>query len=166
MKPWPSSTSRNAASSRGISGSYSARTSTRGIVCPRGHSSRRPSPVHPIRQPRDDACRDRKLHVAEVVLEVAVALTERVADADEGERPDGRAEESETEELREGHLEQPRRDGHERAEDRHQRPDQDSRPPPTPEPRVRPVQPIPRDAEPAAVALQQLAPSPASDQPA
>src|SRR3954467_14113525 len=161
-----SRTSRNAASSRGISGSYSARTSTRGIVCTRGHSSRRPSPVHPIRQPRDDACRDRKLHVAEVVLEVAVALTERVADAEEGERPDGRAEESKPQELRERHLEQPRRNRDERAEDGGHRPDQDTRPAPAPEPGVCPVQPIPRDAEPAAVALKQLAPSPAADQPA
>src|SRR3954471_9965025 len=164
MNPLPSSTSRNAASSLGISGSYSALTSTRGIVCTRGHFSHRDPPVHQIRQRGDNACHDRELDVAEGVLEVAVALAERVADADEGERPDGRAEESETEELREGHLEQPRRDGHERAEDRHQRPDQDSRPPPTPEPRVRPVQPIPRDPDPAPVRLPRSPPSPPPDQ--
>src|SRR5438874_4750925 len=161
-----SRTSRNAASSRGISGSYSARTSTRGIVCTRGHSSRRPSPVHQIRQPDDDACHDRVLDVAEVVLEVVVALAERVTDAHEGERPDGRAEESQAEELRERHLEQPRWNRYERAEDGRDRPDQHTGPAPAPEPRVRPVEPIRRDVEPAAVALEQLAATPAADQPA
>src|SRR3954451_25144303 len=166
MKPWPSRTSRNAASSRGISGSYSARTSTRGIVCTRGHSSRRSSPVHQIRQPGDDASHDRVFDVAEVVLEVVVALAERVAGADEGERQDGRADESQAEELPERHLEQPRRNRYERAEDRRDRPDQHTGPAPAPEPCVPLREPIRRDVEPAAVALEQLAASPASDQPA
>src|SRR6266702_3664675 len=105
MKRCPSSTSRKAASSRGISGSYSARTSTRGIVCTRGHSSRSPPPVHQIRQCENDACRDRVLDVAEVVLEALVARAEGVADADEGERPQGGPDESEKQERRRRHLE-------------------------------------------------------------
>src|SRR5581483_7239656 len=98
MRPLPSSTSRNAASSRGISGSYSARTSTSGIVCTRGHSSHSPSPVHEIRHRGDDACGDCVLDVAEVVLEALVARAERIADADEGERPEPGAHEGEAEE--------------------------------------------------------------------
>src|SRR3954453_6753178 len=109
MKPFPSSTSRNATSSRGISGSYSARTSTRGIVCTRGHSSQSPPPVHQIRQPGDDACRDRVLDVTEAVLEALVDRAEGVADADKGERPESRADERECHERRKRHLEDPRR---------------------------------------------------------
>src|SRR5206468_8112897 len=101
MKPLPSRTSWNAASSRGISGSYSARTSTRGIVCTRGNSSRSHPSIHQIRQPADDAYRDRVLRVAKVVLEALVARTEAVADADERERPHRRAHESQAEELHE-----------------------------------------------------------------
>src|SRR5207248_8703574 len=115
MKRSLSSTSRKAASSRGISGSYSARTSTRGIVCTRDHSSRSPPPVHQIRQCENDACRDRVLDVAEVVLEALVARAEGVADADEGERPQSRADERQAQEERERHLEDPRRDRDERA---------------------------------------------------
>src|ERR1700757_3067408 len=96
-----SSTSRNAASSRGISGSYSARTSTRGIVCTRGHFSHSDPTVDQIRQRDDDAQGDCVLDVAEVVLEAVVARAEAVADADEGERPDRRPDQSQAEELRE-----------------------------------------------------------------
>src|SRR3954454_13904986 len=95
-----SRTSRNAASSRGISGSYSARTSTRGIVCTRGHSSQSPPPIHQIRQAGDDACRARVPDVSEAVLEALVARAEAIADADEGERPESRADERECHERR------------------------------------------------------------------
>src|SRR5215467_4952026 len=114
MKPLPSRTSRNAASSRGISGSYSARTSTRGIVCTRGNSSRSPPPVDEIRQREHDACCDRELDVAEVVLEALVARAEGIADADERERPHGGADERQAEELQERHLEDPGRNRDER----------------------------------------------------
>src|SRR6476660_1411743 len=102
-----SSTSRNAASSRGISGSYSARTSTSGIVCTLGHSSGGHPPVDQIRRAEHDACHDRVFDVTEVVLEVPVARAEGVADADKGERPERRADEREAEERRERHLEDP-----------------------------------------------------------
>src|SRR5215469_68229 len=166
MKPLPSRTSRNAASSRGISGSYSARTSTRGIVCTRGHFSHSDPTVDPIRDAYKDHEHDRVLDVTEVVLEALVARAEAVADADEGERPDRRPDERQAEEQRERHLEQPGRDRDERADDGQERPDQDTRLAPTPEPRVGPVEPFRRDVEPTAVALEQLAAAPASDQPA
>src|SRR5207302_11077501 len=104
MKRSLSSTSRNAASSRGISGSYSARTSTRGIACTRGHSSRSPPPVHQIRQRENDACRDRVLDVAEAVVEAAIARAEAVAGTGEGERPYRRAHERQQCVRRERHL--------------------------------------------------------------
>src|SRR6185437_240727 len=104
MKPLPSSTSRNAASSRGISGSYSARTSTSGIVCTRDNSSHSPFPVDQIRQRHDDAYPDRVLDVAEVVLEALVARAEGIADADEGERPERGADECQAQERSQGHL--------------------------------------------------------------
>ena len=107
-----------------------------------------------------------ELDVAEVVLEVAVARTEAVADAHEGERPDGGADERQAEEQREWHLEQPRRNGDEGADDGCHRPEQDSRPAPAPEPDIGPVEPLSRHVEPAAVTLEKLATSPASDQPA
>src|SRR5215470_3433838 len=106
MKSLPSSTSRKAASSRGISGSYSARTLTRGIVCTRRHFSRSHPPVDQIRQPGDYGQDDRVLDVAEVVLETLVARAEAVADADEGERPQSRTHQCQAEELQERHLEQ------------------------------------------------------------
>src|SRR5579862_6216802 len=166
MKRSLSRTSRNAASSRGISGSYSARTSTRGIVCTRGNFSRSYPPVDQIRHHSQDAYRNQVLDVAEVVLEVLVARAERIADADEGERPDGRAEQCQAEELHERHLEQAGRDRDERADDRRERSDQNAGPAPAPKPRVGAVEALRRDVEPAAVMLEQLAPSPASDQPA
>src|SRR5215813_4903075 len=134
MKPLPSRTSWNAASSRGISGSYSARTSTRGIVCTRRHSSRSPSPIDQIRQHHGDGSHDRVLDVAEVVLEALVARAEAVADAHEGERPDGRPDESEAEEQRERHLEDPGGNRDEGADDREDRADQHAGPIPAPEP--------------------------------
>src|SRR6188472_313183 len=115
MKPLPSSTSRNAASSRGISGSYSARTSTRGIVCTRGHFSQSDPAIHEIRQRRENPYDDRVFDVAEAVLEAVVARAERVADPDEGEGPERRPDQREPEERREGHFEDPGRDRHERA---------------------------------------------------
>src|SRR5215469_5545211 len=122
MKPLPSSTSWKAASSRGISGSYSARTSTSGIVCTRRNSSRSHPTVDQKCDAEQDGCDDRVLDVAEVVLEVLVARAEPVADADEGERPDRRSDRGEAEELRKRHLEDPRGDRDERADERRQRP--------------------------------------------
>src|SRR5215470_3224184 len=104
MKALPSRTSRNAASSRGISGSYSARTSTRGIVCTRRNSSRSHPPVDQIRHRNHDAYCDCVLHVAKAMLEMLVARAQAVADPDEGERPDRRADQGQAEELRERHL--------------------------------------------------------------
>src|SRR5215472_13892065 len=105
MKPLPSRTSWKAASSRGISGSYSARTSTRGIVCTRGNFSHSKPTVDQIRDAGDDREHDRVLGVAEVVLEALVARTQAVADAHEGERPDGGPDQSQAEEQCERHLE-------------------------------------------------------------
>src|SRR6478735_12525690 len=107
MKPLPSSTSRNAASSRGISGAYSARTSTRGIVCTRGHFSRSHPPVHQIRQQSDDAYDDCVLDVAEAVVKTAIARAEPVAGACKGEGPHGGTCEREQRVRQQPHLEDP-----------------------------------------------------------
>src|SRR4029079_15232958 len=124
MKPLPSRTSRTAASSRGISGSYSARTSTRGIVCTRGHFSHSDPAVHERRQRGDDPYDDRVLDVAEVVLEALVARPEGIADADEGERPERRPDQRQAEEARERHLEDPRRNRDEGTDHGRHRPDE------------------------------------------
>src|SRR5215831_4214907 len=105
MKRSLSRTSRNAASSRGISGSYSARTSTSGIVCIRAHSSRGHPSVHEIRHEEDDACNDRIFGVAEAVIEAAIAGAEAVAGAGEHEGPHGGAGERQEKVRRERHLE-------------------------------------------------------------
>src|SRR5262245_1868192 len=99
---WPSSTTaRNTASSRGISGPYSALTSTSGIVCTRRHSSCGHTTVDQIGQRKHDARHDRVFDVPKVVLEALVARPEAVADPDEGERPQSRSHERQSEEGRE-----------------------------------------------------------------
>src|SRR5690242_21294790 len=166
MKPLPSSTSRNAASSRGISGSYSARTSTRGIVCTRGHFSHSDPAIHEIRQRRENPYDDRVLDVAEIVLEALVARSQGIADADEGERPERRPDQGQAEEDSEWHLEDPGRDRDERANHGRHRPDEYAGPVPPLEPRVGAVEPLRGHVEPAAVPLEQLPPAVTSDQPA
>src|SRR5437588_1917550 len=131
-----SSTSRNAASSRGISGSYSARTSTSGIVCTLGHSSGGHPPVDQIRRTEHDACHDRVLGVAERMVEAVITGAEAVADAGKGEGPHGRAHERQHGVRRERHLEDPCRDRDEGPDDRRQAPDENAYVPPTVEPRL------------------------------
>src|SRR6478609_1128020 len=104
MKPLPSSTSRNAASSRGISGSYSARTSTRGIVCTRGHFSCRDLPVDQKSQQEQEACDDDVFEVVEALIEPAIAAAEAVAAARKGERPHGGADQRQQRVRRKPHL--------------------------------------------------------------
>src|SRR6478672_11576142 len=166
MKPLPSSTSRNAASSRGISGSYSARTSTRGIVCTRRHFSHSDPAIHQIRQPRDNAYRDRVLDVAEAVVEAAIARAEPVAGSREGERPHGGAGQREQCVRQEPHLEDSGCDRDERADDRRQPAEEDAEVPPPLEPSFGTVQPARREVEPAAVALEQRPAPVAADRPA
>src|SRR6478752_4486598 len=166
MNPLPSSTSRNAASSRGISGSYSARTSTRGIVCTRRHFSHSDPAVHQIRERRDDAYRDCVLDVAEAVVEAAIAGAEPVAGSREGERPHGGAGQREERVRQEPHLEDSGCDGNERTDDRRQPAEEDAEVPPPLEPSFGAVQAARREVEPAAVALEEWpAPVPA-DRPA
>src|SRR5271154_6317103 len=164
MKVPSARTSRKAASSLGISGSYSARTSTSGIAMRCNFSLRFPS-VGEIRREEDDAGHDRVLRVLEVVVEVVVARPEAVADPDERERPHSRADEREREERGKRHLEDSRRDGDERSDDRRHRPEQNSRLVPALEPRVSLVEPFRRHVQPAAAALEQLTSSETADEP-
>src|SRR5438552_3743548 len=153
---WPfSSTPRKAASSLGISGSYSARTSTSGIAM-RRHFSLRPPPIDEIRREEDDPGHHGVLDVTEVVVKARVARSEPVADSDEREGPDRRPDRRESRELRKWHLEDPRRDGDERADDRRHRAEKDSRPVPAVEPPRRAVETLGRDVEPAAAPSEQL----------
>src|SRR5215831_7933727 len=150
MKPLPSRTSWKAASSRGISGSYSARTSTRGIVCTRGNFSRSHPSIHQIRQRGDDACDDRVLDVAEAVVGAAIARAEAVAGAGEGEGPHGGAGKREQRVRQQPHLEDPCRDRDERADDRRDPAEKDGEVPPAAEPGLGSVETCRRKVEPAA----------------
>src|SRR5436305_14249076 len=117
MKPPSSRTPRNAASSLGISGPYSALTSTSGIVCIRLNSSFRPPPIDQIRRRDEDPRHDGVLDVAEVVVGAVIRRAEPIAGSGEGERPDRRADERAEEGDPERHFEDARRDRDERAED-------------------------------------------------
>src|SRR5262245_6338579 len=141
MKRSLSSTSRKAASSRGISGSYSALTSTRGIVCTRANSSGRYPPIDQIRQPGHDQHHDRVLDVVEAVVEAAVAPTEPVTRAGEGKGPHGGTGERQQRVRQERHLEDAGRDRDEGADDRHDPAEEDPEVPPALEPRLRAVEP-------------------------
>src|SRR5438477_9764511 len=95
MKFPSSRTSRKAASSLGISGPYSALTSTSGIVCTRLHFSPSSPPIDQIGHKQDDAEHDGVLDETEGVVGAVVRGAERVAGSGEGERPDRRADERE-----------------------------------------------------------------------
>src|SRR5437763_3806114 len=166
MKLFPSSTSGKAASGRGISGSYSARTSRRGIVCTRVNSSRRRPSIHQIRQSEHDACRDRVLDVVEAVVEAAITLAEPVSGAGEGKAPHGRAGERQQRVRQKRHLEDPGRDRDEGTDDGHDSPEKHAEIPPAVEPRFGAVESFGRDVEPAAVALEQRPAAVAADRPA
>src|SRR5437868_10243796 len=113
MKRPSSRTSRKAASSLGISGPYSALTSTSGIVCTIVHFSPRSPFVDQIRDDDDDDRDDAVLDVVEAVVEALVAGAEPVADPGNRECPDRRADEREDGLRRQRHLEDTGRDGDE-----------------------------------------------------
>src|SRR5438270_9121503 len=100
---WPvSSTSLKAASSLGMSGPYSALTSTSGIAM-RVHFSLRHGAIDQIRGKEDDPRDDRVFDVVEVVIEAVVVRTQAVTDAGDCERPDRGADQRENGVRREGH---------------------------------------------------------------
>src|SRR5438105_1652653 len=152
---WPfSSTPRKAAASWGISGSYSARTSTSGIAMRPNFSLRSP-PIRQIRRSEHDEGRDGELDVAEVVIEAVVVRPEAVARAGERERPNGGANRRVDRVRSELHLEDAGRDGDERADERSDAADQDADVPPALEPPLGLVELRGREMEPAAVALEE-----------
>src|SRR5581483_9775568 len=111
----PSRISRKRASSSGISGAYCALTSISGIG---GTASTNCSPaVDEIRRGSDDACNHEVFHVLEAVVEAVVARPECIADAGNGEGPDGGADGRQRGVRAERHLERARRDGDERTDD-------------------------------------------------
>src|SRR5438045_347972 len=165
MKFPSSRTSRKAASSLGISGPYSALTSTSGIVCTALHFSPTSPSVDQIHRPEHDAGDDGVLDVAEVVIEAVVVRTEAVAGAREREGPD-RGADCRVDRVRDKlHLEDTGRDGDERADDRRYPSDEDADVPPATEPRLGATELRRREVEPAAVSLDQRAPAEASNRP-
>src|SRR5581483_9749100 len=166
MNPPSSRTPRKAASSLGMSGPYSALTSTSGIVCIRLHLSCGSPSVHEIRREQENACDDRVLDVVEAVVEAVVARAEPVAGTGEGERPDRRSDQREDGVRGEAHLEDPRRDRDEGADDRRHPPEQDAEVPPADEPRLGAIETLGREVEPAAALLEERTPAVASDRPA
>src|SRR5436853_1234503 len=163
---WPvSSTSLKAASSLGMSGPYSALTSTSGIAM-RSHFSLPYPPVDEIRRRQNDDRGDRVLDVAEVVIEAVVVRAEAVAGSGERERPDRGADEREERVRRERHLEDAGRDRDEGTDDRRDATERDAEIPPAVEPRLGFVEFRRREMEPAAVPLEQRPAAEASNPPA
>src|SRR5258708_13849680 len=101
--PLPS-TSRNRASSSGISGANCALTSTSGI-CTATHSSGLDPPVEEIRREQENACNDGVFGVLEIVIEALVAPAEPVARAGDSEGPHGGADHHQQADRRERNLE-------------------------------------------------------------
>src|SRR5215467_9195539 len=123
----PSSrTSRNRASSSGISGAYCALTSTSGILCTAPHCSGLPPSVSEIHREEQDTCKDDELGVAEGVVEALVARPERVAGACDSEGPDGGADRGQRGVRAERDVEDARRDRDERPDDRRHPAEQDA----------------------------------------
>src|SRR6476469_4527363 len=87
MKPPSSRTPRKAASSLGMSGPYSALTSTSGIFCIRLNFSLRPPAVDQIRGQEHDRSRDGVLEEAESVIGAVVRGSEPITGAGEADRP-------------------------------------------------------------------------------
>src|SRR4051812_11111720 len=102
----PSRTWRKRASSSAFSGAYWEWTSTSGIVTAI-YCSGLAYAEDEIRREQQNACNDRVLGVAEVVMEALVARAEAVACAGDREGPDRRADERERGVGRERHLEDP-----------------------------------------------------------
>src|SRR5207248_4571017 len=164
---WPvSSTSLKAASSLGISGPYSARTSTSGIVCTTIHFSPSAPSVDQIRRTSDDGGHHGVLEVAEVVIDAVVVRTEAVTGAREREGPDRGADRRVDRVRHEPHLEDTGRDRDERADDRRDPAHEDAEIPPACEPRFGAIELRGREVEPSAVTLEQRTPAVASDRPA
>src|SRR2546423_10235019 len=162
--PLPS-TSRKRASSSGVRGANCPLASTSGI-CMATHSSGLDPPVEEIRREEQNACNDGVLRVLEAVVEALVAPAEAVARAGDPEGPHRRTDEREQAVGGERHLEDAGRDRDERAYDRRDAADEHAEVAPLREPALGAVEPLGREVEPAAAALEQRpAPVPA-DSPA
>src|SRR5579871_846702 len=152
---WPvSSTSLKAASSLGMSGPYSALTSTSGIAM-RSHFSLRDPPIDQIRREEDDDGDDGVLEVAERVIRAVVGGAEAVARAREGEGPDRGANRGEHGVRREPHLEDAGRDRDERADERCDPAERDAQLSPPREPCLGAIELRGREMEPAAMTFEQ-----------
>src|SRR3954469_16188667 len=113
-----SSTPSIASRIRGRRGSYCAFTSTSGIGRTASKSRCTYPSIDPKNEQEEDSEDDEVLDVAEVVVEALVAASGGPADAGEREGPDRRPDRSEHDVAAERHLEDPGRDGDERADDR------------------------------------------------
>src|SRR5688500_751190 len=118
------STSSNRVRSSSISGAYCALTSTSGI-CTTGKGTGAPTAHQQIRHADHDPCRDRVVHVVEVLVEGLPAGPEGVADRREDDAPDRRADEGEHRVAAERRPEDAGGNRDERARHRRDPPDED-----------------------------------------
>src|SRR4051812_18027997 len=161
-----SSTPSIASRIRGRSGSYCAFTSTSGIGRTASKSRGTYPSIDPENEEEEDGEDDEVLDVAEVVVEALIAGSRGPADAGESEGPDRRADRRQDDVPPEGHLEHPRRDRDERANDRRDAADQHREVVPAVEPALGAFEVLGRQVEPAPVALEQRAAAVATDRPA
>src|SRR5436190_6638508 len=158
--------SRKRASSSGIRGSYCALTSTSGIVCTAGHSSCTYPAIKEIRREHDDACDDRVIRIAQVVVRMRVGAAERPPGGSQPEAEDRAAEQREDEELAERDAHDPGGDRDEGADDGQGEAERDGPVAEALEPALGPVELRVRDVHEAAVPAQERPPAAGADQPA
>src|SRR5581483_8743655 len=160
----PSRTSRNRASSSGISGAYCALTSISGIG---DTATTHCSPaVEEIRHDQHEACGDDVVDVAERVVGVGVRRAEGPARGRQAEAEDGRAKKREREELPERHPHDPGRDRDEGAGKRSGEADRNSPVVVALEPVLGPLELRLGHVEEAAVPQHERAPAEVADPPA
>src|ERR687892_2856633 len=184
MKRPESMTAARRWSSSARRGAYCAFTSTRGMLTPvestrtsgapcsdgaLGRTAARaplPSPHDEVDDPRREERDEGVVGEMPGVLEALPAGPEREPRAGEPEAPRNRPEEGEDGVADERHLGDPGRDRDERAHDRENARDEHRRIAPPVEPRLRPVELLRRDVQPAPVALQIRATAVEADSPA
>src|SRR5215207_4738993 len=159
------STSSNRVRSSSISGAYCALTSTSGI-CTTGKGTGAPTAHQQIRHADHDPCRDRVVHVVEVLVEGLPAGAEGVADRREDHAPECRAHEREDRVAPEWSPEDAGGDRDERARNRRDPPHEDGPVAPALEPALGPRELLRREVQPTAVALEVWPPAVDPDRPA
>src|SRR5215210_8850037 len=150
------STSSKRSRSVSRSGAYCALTSTSGI-CTARKATRPASADQEIGNERDEDRGDRVVDVVELLVERLPARAERPADARERETPDRRPQKREDGVAPEGEAEDAGGNRDEGARDGRDPPDEDGRVAPPVEPVLGAREPMRRQVQPAAAALQERA---------